>query len=205
MLGTGPRDPNDSVVIPIDAGGHKCTAELKEKAVKHAQAVGVGAAARELRLVEQTLRNCVKAAQADTLAGVDAKLVRPEQMELSQLRTQNARLRMNVDILEKGDCVLRQGCAVKYAWIDAQRRGGKLDRTRLSDAQALTLMRSIHAEFRAAYGSRRMHRELQGSTCRIALSWALEPDPMSLASLSARITEPNHTLHAASRHARPTT
>ncbi len=81
---------------------------------------------------------------------------------------------------------------MKYAWIDAQRRdhplpelcevlgvslsgyrawrrGGKPDRTRLSDAQALTLMRSIHAEFKAAYGSRRMHRELQGRGHRIGL------------------------------------
>ena len=74
---------------------------------------------------------------------------------------------------------------MKYAWIDAQRRefplpdmcevlavsvsgyrawrrGGKPDRTRLSDPQAVALIKSIHAEVRAAYGSRRMHRELQG-------------------------------------------
>jgi putative transposase len=82
---------------------------------------------------------------------------------------------------------------VKYAWIDAQRRefplpdlcealavsvsgwrawrrGGKVDRTRLSDAQAVALMSSIHAEVKAAYGSRRMHRELQGRGHRIGLS-----------------------------------
>jgi hypothetical protein len=81
---------------------------------------------------------------------------------------------------------------VKYAWIDAQRRddplpdmcevldvsisgyrawrrGGTPDRTRLSDPQAVTLIRSIHAEFKAAYGSRRMHRELQGRGQRIGL------------------------------------
>lgn len=33
------------------------TVEFKEQAVKHAQAVGIGAAARELGLVEQMLRN----------------------------------------------------------------------------------------------------------------------------------------------------
>lgn len=81
---------------------------------------------------------------------------------------------------------------MKYAWIDAQRRdyplpdmcevltvsisgyrawrrGGKPDRTRLSDAQAVALLKSIHAEVRGAYGSRRMHRELQGRGHRIGL------------------------------------
>ncbi len=61
---------------------------------------------------------------------------------------------------------------MKYAWIDAQRRefplpdmcevlavsisgyrawrrGGKPDRTRLSDPQAVALMKSIHAEVKA--------------------------------------------------------
>ncbi len=74
---------------------------------------------------------------------------------------------------------------MKYAWIDPQRReyplpslcevlevsvsgyrawrrGGTPGSTRLSDVQAVTLMQSIHGEVKAAYGSRRMHRELQG-------------------------------------------
>jgi hypothetical protein len=74
---------------------------------------------------------------------------------------------------------------VKYAWIDAQRRefplpdmcevlavstsgyrawrrGGTPDRTRMTDPHAVALMKSVHAEVKAAYGSRRMHRELQG-------------------------------------------
>ncbi len=42
-------------------------------------------------------------------------------MELSRLRAENARLRMHVEILKKSDGVLCEGCAVKYAWIDAQR------------------------------------------------------------------------------------
>ena len=81
---------------------------------------------------------------------------------------------------------------MKYAWIDAQRRqyplpdmcevlavsisgyrawrrGGKPERTRLTDPQAVALIRSIHAEVRAAYGSRRIHRELQGRGHRIGL------------------------------------
>ena len=81
---------------------------------------------------------------------------------------------------------------MKYAWIDAQRlqyplpnlcevldvsvsgyrawkRGGKPERTRLTDPQAVALMKSIHAQVKAAYGSRRMHRELQGRGHRIGL------------------------------------
>ena len=81
---------------------------------------------------------------------------------------------------------------MKYAWIDAQRRkfplpdmcevlavsisgyrawrrGGKPDRTCLTDPQAVVLIKSIHAEVKAAYGSRRMHRELQGRGQRIGL------------------------------------
>ena len=73
---------------------------------------------------------------------------------------------------------------MKYAWIDAERnhfelaelcaaldvsvsgyrawkRGGNPDRKRLTDPQMLTLIRSIHAELKGAYGSPRMVRELR--------------------------------------------
>ena len=82
---------------------------------------------------------------------------------------------------------------MKYAWIDAQRRefplpdmcdvlavsisgyrawrrGGTPGSTRLADPQAATLMKAIHTEVKGAYGSRRMHRELQGRGQRIGLS-----------------------------------
>lgn len=77
------------------------TAEFKEQAVKHAQGVGIVVAAKELGLVEQTLRNWVKAAGAGKLAGAGTKPVTPEQMELSRLRAENARLKMHVEILKK--------------------------------------------------------------------------------------------------------
>jgi transposase len=77
------------------------TAEFKEQAVKHAQAAGIVVAARDLGLVERTLRNWVKAAEAGQLVGAGAKPVTPEQMELSRLRAENARLKMHVDILKK--------------------------------------------------------------------------------------------------------
>lgn len=56
--------------------------------------------AKKLGLVEQTLRNWVKAAEAGKLIGAGAKPVTPEQMELSRLRAENARLKMHVDILK---------------------------------------------------------------------------------------------------------
>lgn len=77
------------------------TAEFKEQAVKRAQEVGVGVAARELGLVEQTLRNWVKAAAVGKLNAPGAKPVTPEQMELSRLRAENTRLKVHVDILKK--------------------------------------------------------------------------------------------------------
>jgi len=81
---------------------------------------------------------------------------------------------------------------VKYAWIDTQRRtyrlsdmcevlgvsisgyrawrrGGTAERVRLTDTQAVTLIKSVHAEVKGAYGSRRMHRELQARGACIGL------------------------------------
>lgn len=77
------------------------TAEFKEQAVKHTQEVGIVTAAKELGLIEQTLRNWVKAAQGSKLTGAGAKPVTPKQMELSRLRAENARLKMHVDILKE--------------------------------------------------------------------------------------------------------
>ena len=77
------------------------TAEFKEQAIKHAHAVGIVVAARDLGLVEQTLRIWVKAAAAGKLMAPGAKPVTPEQMELSRLRAENARLKMHVEILKK--------------------------------------------------------------------------------------------------------
>jgi transposase len=77
------------------------TAEFKEQAVKHAQAVSIVVAAKELGLVEQTLRNWVKASVAGKLTAAGTKPLTPEQMELSRLRAENAQLKMHVDILKR--------------------------------------------------------------------------------------------------------
>ena len=82
---------------------------------------------------------------------------------------------------------------MKYAWIGAQRRqyplpelcgvltvsvsgyrawrrGGSPGPARLSDPQAIALIKAIHAEVKGAYGSRRMHQELRGRGHRIGLT-----------------------------------
>ena len=78
------------------------TAEFKELAVKRVkEGQSIGAVARELGLVEQTLRNWVKAAAAGKLSGAGAKVVTPEEMELSRLRAENIRLKRENEILKK--------------------------------------------------------------------------------------------------------
>ena len=61
--------------------------ELAFKRVKDGQTIA--AVAKELGLIEQTLRNWVKAAAAGKLIGAGAKVVTLEQMELSRLRAEN--------------------------------------------------------------------------------------------------------------------
>lgn len=78
------------------------TTEFKELAVKRVQGgEGVAKVARELGLVEQTLRNWVKAAKSGRLNPSGAKAVTPEQMELSRVRAELARLKMENEILKK--------------------------------------------------------------------------------------------------------
>jgi transposase len=78
------------------------TAEFKALAVKRVkEGQSIGAVARELGLVEQTLRNWVKAAAAGKLKGAGAKVVTPEEMELSRLRAENIRLKRENEILKK--------------------------------------------------------------------------------------------------------
>jgi transposase len=78
------------------------TAEFKALAVKRVKdGLTVGAAARELGLIDQTLRNWVKAADAGKLDGAGTKPVTPEQMELTRARAEVVRLRREVEILKK--------------------------------------------------------------------------------------------------------
>ena len=58
--------------------------------------------AREIGIPEQSIRNWVKAQANGKLGTVEnGKPVTPEQMEISRLRAENARLRMETEILKK--------------------------------------------------------------------------------------------------------
>ena len=97
---------------------------------------------------------------------------------------------------------------MKYAWIDTQRSafplpvlcdalsvsqsgfrawqaGGTPERKRLTDGQALVLIRTIHQEVRQAYGARRIHAELSGRGYRIGRPDNKKANPCGLAFLLA--------------------
>ena len=78
------------------------TLEFKQEAVRLVRSgQSIAAAARTLGLVEQTLHNWVKAERAGKLNGADKKPVSAEQMEISRLRAELARVKMERDILGK--------------------------------------------------------------------------------------------------------
>lgn len=57
------------------------------------------AVAKELGLIEQTLRNGVNASAEGRLQGTGAKVVTPEELELLRLRAENIRLKRENEIL----------------------------------------------------------------------------------------------------------
>ena len=78
------------------------TVEFKELAVKRVKAgEGIAKVARDLGLIEQTLRNWVKAAKNGKLRAPGGKAVTAEEMELSRVRAELARLKMENEILKK--------------------------------------------------------------------------------------------------------
>ena len=78
------------------------TIEFKERAVKHVKGgKSIGLSAKELGLVEQTLRNWVKLSAAGKLTGAGANPVTQEQMDLPRLRAENVRLKRECEIPKK--------------------------------------------------------------------------------------------------------
>ncbi|PWC56805.1 transposase [Azospirillum sp. TSO22-1] len=78
------------------------TLEFKEEAVRLVTGgQRVATVAKTLGLAEQTLHNWVKAAESGGLKGAAAPKVSAEQMEISRLRTELARVKMERDILKK--------------------------------------------------------------------------------------------------------
>ncbi len=78
------------------------TLEFKQEAVRLVQSgQSMAAVSRSLGLVEQTLFNWVKSSREGRLTGAASKPVSAEQMEISRLRAELARVKMERDILKK--------------------------------------------------------------------------------------------------------
>ncbi|MGA2553110.1 MAG: IS3 family transposase, partial [Burkholderiaceae bacterium] len=167
------------------------TLEFKLEAVrlvKSGQSLTV--TAKVLGIAEQTLHNWIKADREGRLAGPGTRPVSPEQMEIARLRAENARLKMERDILGKSDGVLRERTFVKYAWIERNRRiwpvslacdvlgvspsGYHEHRVRQarprrhhSNDALLVHIRAVHSESRGEYGWPRVWKELQARGIRV--------------------------------------
>ena len=95
-------------------------------------------------------------------------------MELSRVRAENARLRMENEILKKATAYFAKGDAVKYAWMEGQRKDYTLhemcaspggERKRLSGLEARRHARSHALTDRADAGSDPRHspRHIKGA------------------------------------------
>lgn len=86
------------------------TLEFKQEAVRLVESgQSQAAVARTLELVEQTLFNWVKASRQGRLQGADSKPVSAEQMEITRLRAELARVKMERDILGKATAYFAKG------------------------------------------------------------------------------------------------
>ena len=87
------------------------TLEFKQEAVRLVESgQRVAEAARSLGVVEQTLSHWVKLRRAGTLKAVVGKsVVTAEQMEISRLRAELARVTMERDILGKATAFFAKG------------------------------------------------------------------------------------------------
>jgi transposase len=87
------------------------TLEYKQEAVRLVESgQSIAAAARSLGVVDQTLFNWVKASREGKLTGADrASKVSAEQMEISRLRAELARVKMERDILGKATAYFAKG------------------------------------------------------------------------------------------------
>ena len=86
------------------------TLEFKQEAVRLVEGgQSIAAAARSLGVVDQTLFNWVKAKKLGRLSGADRTPVSAEQMEISRLRAELARVKMERDILGKATAYFAKG------------------------------------------------------------------------------------------------
>jgi transposase len=99
-----PSDENRGKESAVTKRGPKTvyTQEYKLEAVRLVKnGQSMAAVAKILGIAEQTLYNWIKLDREGKLDGPGAKPVSPEQMEIARLRAENARLKMERDILGK--------------------------------------------------------------------------------------------------------
>jgi transposase len=78
------------------------TLEFKQLAIERVKSgQSVAGVARELGLIQQTLRNWVKVASKGELKGPKNGAVTPEQMELSRLKAELIRTQRELEIIKK--------------------------------------------------------------------------------------------------------
>ena len=88
----------------------KYTLEFKREAVRLVEnGQTMADVARSLKIVEQTLFNWVKAQRQGQLMGADSKPVSAEQMEISRLKAELAKVKMERDILGKATAYFAKG------------------------------------------------------------------------------------------------
>lgn len=86
------------------------TLEFKREAVRLVESgQTMAAAGRSLGVVEQTLFNWVKAHRQGQLTGADSKPVSAEQMEISRLKVELTKVKMERDILRKATSYFAKG------------------------------------------------------------------------------------------------
>ncbi len=95
------------------------TIKFTEQVVKQVRmGKSIGLVAKELGLVEQTLRNWVKLAAAGKLTVAGTKVVTPEQRDLSRLRAENVRLNRECEILKKATIIFPVGVGLNLTNAD---------------------------------------------------------------------------------------
>ena len=86
------------------------TLEFKQEALRLVEGgQTIAAAARTLGVVDQTLFNWITTHRQGKLTGADSKPVSAEQMEISRLRAELARVKMERDILGKATAYFARG------------------------------------------------------------------------------------------------
>src|SRR5271168_3029700 len=127
------------------------TLEFKQEAVRLVESgQSIAAAARSLGLIEQTLYNWVKAQRQGELKGAGSRTVTAEQMEISRLRAELARVKMERDILGKAMAYFAKG-----------RSEVRLDSTQpplVADPRAVLCARGERGRLPRTHGSPPDHR-----------------------------------------------